>query len=139
MLSGKWTSALRRLVAISVCCAGAASAQQARQAPAYDKAQTRTVLNRSVFYLPLFGAVYKEKFVALVAREPGVRGVIIHNHGCGGMWGWETTIAQFYYREGFAVVSPEFVTRDGNKTGCPGGSPSPAASVAAPTGAAGRV
>jgi hypothetical protein len=37
------------------------------------------------------------------------------------MWGWETTVAQFYYREGFAVITPEFVTRDGNKLG-PGGS-----------------
>lgn len=99
-----------------------AAAQQSRQVPAYDKSQTRTVLTRSVFYLPLFGAVYREKFAALVAREPGVRGVIIHNHGCGGMWGWETTVAQFYYREGFAVITPEFVTREGNKTGCPGGS-----------------
>lgn len=97
-------------------------AQQARHVPAYDKAQTKTVLNRSVFYLPLFGAVYREKFAALVGREPGVRGVIIHNHGCGGMWGWETTVAQFYYREVFAVITPEFVTREGNKTGCPGGS-----------------
>ena len=38
------------------------------------------------------------------------------------MWGWETTVAQFYYREGFAVITPEFVARDGNKLGCPGGS-----------------
>jgi len=99
-----------------------AHAQQNRQVPAYDKAQTRTVLDRSVFYLPLFGAVYRDKFTALIPNHPTVRGLVIHNHGCGGMWGWETTVAQFYYREGFAVITPEFVTRDGNKLGCPGGS-----------------
>ena len=47
-----------------------AHAQQSRQVPAYDKAQTRTVLDRSVFYLPLFGAVYREKFTALLPRHP---------------------------------------------------------------------
>lgn len=99
-----------------------AQAQQSRPVPAYDKAQTRTVLDRSVFYLPMFGAVYRDKFTALLSRHPNLRGLIIHNHGCGGMWGWETTVAQFYYREGFAVITPEFVTRDGNKLGCPGGS-----------------
>ncbi len=99
-----------------------AAAQQSRQVPAYDKSQTRTVLKRSVFYLPQFGAVYPEKFAVLVSRVPGVRGVIIHSHGCGGMRGWETPVAQFYNREGFAVITPEFVTREGNKTGCPGGS-----------------
>ena len=116
----KYTFATLALIA----CAATTThvvAQQNRQVPAYDKAQIQTALNRSVFYLPLFGAVYKDKFSALVSREPGVRGVIIHNHGCGGMWGWETTVAQFYYREGFAVITPEFVTRDGNKLGCPGG------------------
>ena len=100
-----------------------AHAQQSRQVPAYDKAQTRTVLDRSVFYLPMFGAVYRDKFTALLHRHPGLRGLVIHNHGCGGMWGWETTVAQFYYREGFAVITPEFVTREGNKLGCPGGTP----------------
>jgi dienelactone hydrolase len=99
-----------------------ANAQQSRPAPAYDKAQARTVLERSVFYLPQFGAVYRDKFTALLPRQPGLRGLVIHNHGCGGMWGWETTLAQFYYREGFAVITPEFVTREGNKLGCPGGS-----------------
>lgn len=101
---------------------GSAHAQQSRHVPAYDQAQTVTALNRSVFYLPLFGAVYREKFVTVLPRLPGIRGVVIHNHGCGGMWGWETAVAQFYYREGFAVVTPEFVTRVGNKTGCPGDS-----------------
>ncbi|RLJ36745.1 hypothetical protein [Acidovorax sp. 106] len=100
-----------------------AHAQQSRQVPAYDKAQTRTVLDRSVFYLPQFGAVYRDKFTALLSRHPNLRGLVIHNHGCGGMWGWETTVAQFYYREGFAVITPEFVTREGNKLGCPGGTP----------------
>lgn len=100
-----------------------ALAQQPLRVAAYDRAQVETVLTRSVFYLPLFGAVYQAKFAALVGLEPRLRGVVIHNHGCGGMWGWETTIAQFYYREGFAVITPEFVTREGNKTGCPGGTP----------------
>lgn len=109
------------LVLIPALLISNASAQQSQQVPAYDKAQTRTVLDRSVFYLPLFGAVYRDKFTALLPRHPTVRGLVIHNHGCGGMWGWETTVAQFYYREGFAVITPEFVTRDGNKLGCPGG------------------
>ena len=100
----------------------AAVAQQWKDVPAYDKSQTKSVLDRSVLYVPLFGSVYRAKFEVLVKKLPGIRGVVIHNHGCGGMGGWETTIAQFYYREGFAVVTPEFVTRDGNKTGCPGGS-----------------
>lgn len=100
-----------------------AHAQQSHQVPAYDKTQTRTVLDRSVFYLPMFGAVYRDKFTALLPRHPNLRGLVIHNHGCGGMWGWETTVAQFYYREGLAVITPEFVTREGNKLGCPGGTP----------------
>ena len=102
--------------------APSAQAQHSRHAAAYEKAQADTVLERSVYYLPQFGAVYREKFKALLALQPGIRGLIIHNHGCGGMWGWETTVAQFYYREGFAVITPEFVTRAGNKLGCPGGS-----------------
>jgi len=81
------------------------------------------VLDRSVFFLPLYGAVYRAKFEAMIKEVPGIRGVVIHNHGCAGQWGWETHVSQFYYREGFAVVSPEFVTREGNKLGCPGGSP----------------
>lgn len=101
-----------------------ALAQDWRHAPAYDKALAANVLDRSVYFLPLYGAVYRAKFEALLGELPGIRGVVIHNHGCGGQWGWETHVAQFYYREGFAVVAPEFVTRDGNQLGCPGGSPS---------------
>ena len=55
-----------------------AHAQQSRQVPAYDKAQVRTVLDRSVFYLPLFGAVYRDKFTALIPNHPTVRGLVIH-------------------------------------------------------------
>ena len=123
MLSQKYIlwSTLGLTLAQSLCVANA-GAPQSRQAPAYDKAQTRTVLDRSVFYLPLFGAVYRDKFTALIPRHPTVRGLVIHNHGCGGMWGWETTVAQFYYREGFAVITPEYVPRDSNKLGSPGGS-----------------
>ena len=50
-----------------------AHAQQSRQVPAYDQAQVRTVLDRSVFYLPLFGAVYRDKFTALIPNHPTVR------------------------------------------------------------------
>jgi len=100
-----------------------AQAQDWRTAPAYNKALAANVLERSVFFLPLYGAVYPAKFEVMLKETPGIRGVVIHNHGCGGQWGWETHVAQFYYREGFAVVAPEFVTRPGNKLGCPGGSP----------------
>ncbi len=99
----------------------AARAQEWRHAPAYDKALAANVLERSVYFLPLYGAVYPAKFEVMLRELPGIRGIVIHNHGCGGQWGWETHVAQFYYREGFAVVVPEFVTRTGNKTGCPGG------------------
>lgn len=98
-------------------------AQDWKQVPAYDKALAANVLDRSVYFLPLYGAVYQAKFEVMLTQLPGIRGVIIHNHGCGGQWGWETHVAQFYYREGFAVIAPEFVTRDGNKLGCPGSSP----------------
>jgi dienelactone hydrolase len=98
-------------------------AQNWRDAPAYDKALASNVLERSVFFLPLHGAVYPAKFEAMLKEIPNIRGVVIHNHGCGGQWGWETHVAQFYYRQGFAVIAPEFVTRPGNKLGCPGGSP----------------
>lgn len=115
----------RRLAFITtlVLAGGGAQAQDWRHAPAYDKALAANVLDRSVFFLPLYGAVYRAKFEGMVKEIPGLRGVVIHNHGCGGQWGWETHVSQFYYREGFAVVTPEFVTREGNKLGCPGGSP----------------
>jgi dienelactone hydrolase len=97
---------------------------QWKEAPAYAKDLGRNVLQRSVFFLPMFGAVYKEKFEALLPQLPkdSLRGIVIHNHGCGGMWSLETDVAQFYYQQGFAVITPEFVTRAGNKVGCPGGS-----------------
>ncbi len=105
----------------AITLAGASGqAQDWRAAPAYDKALAANVLDRSVFFMPLFGAVYPAKFEVMLRELPGVRGIVIHNHGCGGQSGWETHVAQFYYREGFAVVTPEFVTRPGNKTGCPG-------------------
>lgn len=106
-----------------MACASVAQAQSWQQVPAYDKALAANVLDRSLYFLPLYGTVYRAKFEALLQELPGIRGVIVHNHGCGGQWGWETHVAQFYYREGFAVVAPEFVTREGNKLGCPGGSP----------------
>jgi dienelactone hydrolase len=98
-------------------------AQEWKPALAYEKSHAENVLDRSVYFLPLFGSVYRTKFEVMLKELPGIRGVIIHNHGCGGQWGWESHVSQFYYREGFAVVAPEFVTRAGNKLGCPGGSP----------------
>lgn len=109
-------------IATLALTAAASQAQDWRHAPAYDKTLAANVLDRSVFFLPLYGAVYRAKFEGMIKEIPGLRGVVIHNHGCGGQWGWETHVSQFYYREGFAVVSPEFVTREGNKLGCPGGS-----------------
>lgn len=97
-------------------------AQGWRDAPAYEQRYAANVLDRSIFFLPLYGSVYKAKFETMLGELPGIRGIVIHNHGCGGQWGWETHVAQILYREGFAVVAPEFVTREGNKTGCPGGS-----------------
>lgn len=99
-------------------------ATQWKDAPAYSVDKGGNVLRRSVFFMPLFGAVFPEKFEALLQALPpaSLRGVIIYNHGCGGQWGWETTVASFLYRQGFAVITPDFPSREGNKTGCPGGS-----------------
>lgn len=110
-------------VAAIFCAAQAGLAQQRKDAPAYAKENADNVLRRSTYYMPTFGAVYREKFEVLLTRMPFLRGVIIHNHGCGGQIGWETHVSQFYQRQGFAVVAPEFVTREGNKLGCPGGTP----------------
>jgi len=124
------------LAAALLACAALASAQTDRprlvvaaggmpgwkDAPAYAPEHARNVLERSTFMLPNFGAVYREKFEVLLARMPpgSIRGVVVHNHGCAGQWVFETQVAQFYAQQGFAVVAPEFVTREGNKTGCPG-------------------
>lgn len=97
-----------------------------RDTAAYDDGNSANVLRRSTFFMPLFGAVYREKFVALLGALPqhSLRGVVVYNHGCGGQWGWETTVAQFLYRQGFAVITPDFAGRDGNRLGCPGGTES---------------
>lgn len=113
----------KSLVLLFAMTAGlCAHAQESKQAAAYDKALARNVLDRSLYFLPLYGSVYRAKFEVMLKELPEIRGVVIHNHGCGGQWGWETHVSQFFYREGFAVVAPEFVTREGNKTGCPGSS-----------------
>jgi dienelactone hydrolase len=93
-----------------------------RDAPAYAPELAKNVLRRSVFFMPMFGAVYPEKFETLLEKLPpkNLRGVVIYSHGCGGQWGWETGVSQFFYRLGFAVITPEFPSRDGNKLGCPG-------------------
>lgn len=117
------TTLRKWLVLFFVITAGTCSqAQEWKHAAAYDKALARNVLERSLYFLPLYGSVYRAKFEVMLKELPDIRGVVIHNHGCGGQWGWETHVSQFFYREGFAVVAPEFVTREGNKTGCPGGS-----------------
>ena len=94
-----------------------------RDAPAYEERHSANVLRRSTFFMPLFGAVYPEKFVTLLDALPphSLRGVIIYNHGCGGQWGWETSVSQQLYRQGFAVIAPDFAGREGNRLGCPGG------------------
>ncbi len=97
-------------------------AQAWKDAPAYGKEKAQDVLRRSTFFMPLFGATYPEKFEVLLQTLPAntLRGVVIYNHGCGGQWGWETTVAQFLYRQGFAVITPEFPTRQDNQLGCAG-------------------
>ena len=62
-----------------------------KDAPAYSPALAQNVLKRSVFFMPMFGAVYPEKFETLLAHLPNtnLRGVVIYNHGCGGQWGYE--------------------------------------------------
>ncbi len=99
-------------------------ATQWKDAPAYSADKGANVLRRSVFFMPLFGAVFPEKFEALLKALPpsSLRGVIVYNHGCGGQWGWETHVAGLLYRQGFAVITPDFPSREDNKTGCPGGS-----------------
>lgn len=113
----------RLVLTVTILLPGLSVAQQWKDAPAYDKKNAANVLTRSNFFVPLFGATYKEKFEILLQKMPAtsLRGVVIYNHGCGGQWGWETTVAQFYYRQGFAVVTPDFSGRDGNKLGCAGG------------------
>jgi hypothetical protein len=61
-----------------------AQAQQWRAAPAYDQALAANVIDRSVLFLPLYGAVYRAKFEVMLEELPVIRGVVIHNHGCGG-------------------------------------------------------
>lgn len=94
-----------------------------RDAPAYEEARSADVLRRSTFFMPLYGAVYREKFAALLTALPPevLRGVVVYNHGCAGQLGWETSVSQFLYRQGFAVVTPDFSGREGNRLGCPGG------------------
>lgn len=125
ILPVRWIAEILPASAIlwTLLASGGVHAQQWKVAPAYERNLAGNVLERSTFFLPLYGAVYRAKFEVLLKELPGIRGVVIHNHGCGGQWGWETHVAQFYYREGFAVVAPEFVTRPGNKLGCPGSSP----------------
>jgi dienelactone hydrolase len=89
----------------------------------YSSALSENVLRRSIYFMPLFGAVYPEKFEVLLRELPStkLRGVVIYNHGCGGQWVNETNVSRFFYRLGFAVIAPEFPTREGNKLGCAGG------------------
>lgn len=72
------------LAGVVLGAASATSAQAWRDAPAYDKKHAANVLDRSVFFLPLFGSVYRAKFEVMLKELPGLRGIVIHNHGCGG-------------------------------------------------------
>ncbi len=66
-------------------------AQKWVDAPAYSKKNAANVLQRSNFFVPLFGVTYKEEFEVLLDKMPpnSLRGIVIYNHGCGGQWGWE--------------------------------------------------
>ena len=87
---------------------------------AYDKKHAETVLKRSVYYTPGWGAVYKERWEEIVKNDPNTRAVAIHFHGCGGLGYFESKVAAYYINRGIAVITPDFVARPGNKTGCPG-------------------
>lgn len=92
-----------------------------RTVDAYDKKHAANVLQRSVFYAPVWGGLYKEKWEEVVANDPNVRGVAIQLHGCAGLFHGEKVVADFYInRLGLAVITPDFTGRPGNKTGCPG-------------------
>ena len=56
----------------AVATAMEAKAQSWRAAPAYDKALAANILDRSVFFLPMFGAVYQAKFEVMVKEIPKV-------------------------------------------------------------------
>lgn len=116
-----WSS-LTLTLALALCGAATAQGRHWRDAPAYAPERAQDVLRRSVYFLPLFGATYPEKFEVMLQQLPPqvLRGVIVYNHGCGGQWGWETHVAQFFYRQGFAVVAPDFSSRQGNLLGCAG-------------------
>ncbi len=88
--------------------------------PAYDKKWAATVTERSVFYAPRWGAMYRQKWEELVKIDPNTRAVAIHLHGCGGLAGYEFQVATFMMNQlGVAVITPDFTARPGNKTGCP--------------------
>lgn len=82
----KIETALRRLLVLcfALLAGPGIQAQEWKHASAYDKVLARNVLERSVFFLPLYGSVYRAKFEVMLKELPGIRGVIIHNHGCGG-------------------------------------------------------
>lgn len=88
--------------------------------PAYDKKWAATVTERAVYYGPRWGAMYRQKWEEIVKGDANTRAVVIHLHGCGGLAGYETQVANFMTNNlGLAVVTPDFTARPGNKTGCP--------------------
>ncbi len=88
--------------------------------PAYDKKWAATVTERSVFYAPRWGAMFRQKWEEIVKGDPNTRAVMIHLHGCGGLSGYEAIVANFSMNQlGVAVITPDFTARPGNKTGCP--------------------
>ena len=67
-ITGQGVQSMTSWAAILLMCVALhpAQAQQWKDAPAYDKAQAKNVLDRSTLYMPLFGAVYREKFEVMV-------------------------------------------------------------------------
>lgn len=108
-------------IALSLLVTTSAFAQTFKNADAYDQRYAPSVINRSVFYAPVHGGLYKDKWEEVVKRDPNVRAIAIHLHGCGGMGYLEKIVADYYIGQlGIAVITPDFLARPGNKAGCPG-------------------
>ncbi|HYW56697.1 MAG TPA: hypothetical protein VE934_07045 [Polaromonas sp.] len=60
---------IRKMILLALLLPQLGLAQQWKDAPAYDKKNADNVLRRSVFFLPLFGATYREKFEILLKKS----------------------------------------------------------------------
>ena len=108
------------LITSALFCAVTSAAEVRIDHPAYDKKWAATVTERSVFYAPRWGGMYRQKWEEIVKGDPNTRAVLIHMHGCGGLAGYEPIVANFAMNQlGLAVITPDFTARPGNKTGCP--------------------